>query len=132
MNARCSFRLLAVLLSLLPGVRALAQTPRGAESINFRVLTLDLLHKEATEASEREEARAARLAAVKPSPLSAVNFDVNKDGKLDDKEFATWTAALRKFAVTSPEAMKRFDTDKDGKLSDPEWNAAVDQLFGAR
>jgi hypothetical protein len=102
------------------------------ENISFRMMTLDLLHQEASEAAERERLRTTRPAAAKAAALSAANFDLNKDGKLDEAEFAAWTAELRKTAVKSPEAMKRFDTDKDGKLSDAEWAAAVEQLFGAR
>ncbi len=64
-----------------------------------------------------------------PPELSAVNFDLNKLGKLDDKEFAAWTAALRRSVTQSPAAMKRFDTDHDGRLDDAEWSVALRRLL---
>jgi len=131
MNTRHVFRLLAVASLLTPGVHLLA----AADDLNatFRNMTLDLIAKDVREASEREEIKANRKeAAAKPSPLAPSNFDLNKDGKLDDAEFAAWSAAVRSAAVKSPEAMKRFDKNKDGKLDDAEWTAASTELFGKR
>jgi hypothetical protein len=133
MNTCPTLRLLAVASLLAPGVRLLAEPPSGSESISFRTMTLDLMEKDIREKTEREDHKANRKAApVQPSPLSAANFDLNKDGKLDDAEFAAWNAAVRKAAGKSPEAMKRFDKNKDGKLDDPEWTAASTELFGQR
>ncbi len=128
MNTRFVLRLLAVALVASPGVRLLAD---DSMSFAFRTMTLDLIQKQASEASERQELRATRKEApAQPSALSAANFDANKDGKLDDAEFAKWTAALRQAATKSPEAMKRFDKNRDGKLDDAEWAAALTELFG--
>lgn len=133
MNNRQVLRLLAVASLLTPGVRLLAQTPSASESIPFRTMTLDLVEKDIREKAEREETKANRKETpAKPSPLSAVNFDLNKDGKLDDAEFTAWSAAVRKAVVKSPEALKRFDKNKDGKLDDAEWTAASTELFGKR
>ena len=130
MNTRFILRLLAVALVISPGVRLLAD---DNNTLMFRTMALDLMQKQATEASEREQLRAARKEApAQPSALSATNFDANKDGKLDDAEFAKWTAALRKAATQTPEAMKRFDKNRDGQLDDAEWSAAVTELFGSR
>ena len=127
MNMRFLLRLLAVALVVSPGVRLLADDP-----MLFRTFALDLTQKQAMEASERQELRASRKETPPPSSLSAANFDVNKDGKLDEAEFAQWTAALRRAATNAPEAMKRFDRNHDGKLDDAEWAAAVNELFGSR
>jgi hypothetical protein len=132
MHTRHILRLLAVASLLTPGVRLLA-ADQSADSFGNRVFTLNLLEKDLREAAEREEIKANRKATpAPPSSLSAANFDKNKDGKLDDAEFAAWSAAVRQAAIKSPEAMKRFDKNKDGKLDDAEWTAASAELFGKR
>ena len=130
MNTRLILRLIALSLTVAPGARVLADVPSASETINFRSMTLDMIEKNARETSEREDLRANRKRTAQVSPLSAANFDLNKDGKLDEKEFAAWSAAVRAAVTKSPEAMKRFDTNKDGKLSDAEWAIASEQLFG--
>ena len=131
MNTRASVRLCAVLLSIAPAVLSAQSSPAVAPpDYSSRLMTLDMLVRNANDVSEREQLAASRPA--KPAALSAANFDANKDGKLDDKEFASWTAELRKLAMKTPAAMKRFDADKDGKLSDAEWSAAVTELFGEK
>ena len=123
-------RLCAALFVVVPASSLMAQRSAVPETPTMRLMALELLARNANEASERAELAASR--PVKPAPLSAANFDANKDGKLDDKEFAAWTAELRKVATRTPAAMKKFDTDKDGALSDAEWSAAVTELFGER
>jgi hypothetical protein len=126
-------RFFAVCLSVSPAaLHAQGASATPPSDYSYRRLALDLFARNANEASERQESAAARQAAAKASPLSATNFDLNKDGKLDDKEFAAWTAELRKAVEKNPPALKRFDTDKDGKLSDAEWSAAVSELFGEK
>lgn len=128
MNIRLILRLLAVASFLTPGIRLLAADPYGTRTFN-----LNLLEKDLRETAEREEIKANRKPAPAwPSSLAAANFDINKDGKLNDAEFATWSAAVRKAAVKSPAAMKRFDKNSDGKLDDAEWKTASDELFGQR
>jgi hypothetical protein len=131
MNTRQVLRLLAVASLLSPGIRLLA-VDAGADPFGTRNFSLNLLEKDIRDTNEREETRQARKEAAKTSPLSAANFDLNKDGKLDDTEFAAWSAAVRKAAAKSPEALKRFDKNKDGKLDDAEWTAASVELFGKR
>ena len=132
MKTRSVLRLLAVVpLLAAPGVRLLASPATESDALGVRVFVLNLIEKDLREAAEREEIRANRKPAPAPvSSLSAANFDLNKDGKLDDQEFAAWSAAVRRAAGKSPEAMKRFDKNKDGKLDDAEWNAALNWMFG--
>ena len=132
MNVRHSLRLLAVIALVFPAVRVFAQTSTFNPAFDNRVFTLELMTKEANEASEREARRQALPAPAKRASLSAANFDLNKDGKLDDTEFAAFTGEVRKVAARSSEAMKRFDANRDGKLDDAEWKAAVNVLFGER
>lgn len=133
MTTRPILRLLAVALIVAPGARLLASLESEADALSARNYALNLLEQGLRESSDREAARAGhKEAAAKPSPLSAVNFDVNKDGKLDEAEFAKWSAAVRLAVVKSAEAMKRFDKNSDGKLDDAEWAAAGNELFGVR
>jgi hypothetical protein len=133
MNTRHVLRLLAVVSLLAPGARLLANAATESDALGVRVFSLNLLEKDLRETAEREAIRANRKATPPPpSSLSAANFDVNKDGKLDEAEFAKWSAAVRAAVVKSPEAMKRYDTNKDGKLDDAEWAAASTVLMGKK
>lgn len=96
---------------------AIPATAAHEEALGFRKFALDLYMERVTELSAREalaRARAARLAAA--------TYDLNHDGKLDERELAAWEKAVRVAVEQSPEALKRYDLNHDGKLDDTEWS----------
>jgi Ca2+-binding EF-hand superfamily protein len=125
MKTRTPFLILAVAL-LAPGARLAAQTGSPAEDLTGaqRMMQLDMMEKQVRENAEREAARAKR------SKLSAATYDLNHDGKLDEKEFAAWEKALRAAVAKMPWAMKKYDKNRDKKLDDAEWAVAFKELTG--
>ena len=111
---------------LLPGARLPAQTANDDMTTSWRVLDLGLLERQASEAAEREAARARR------TRLSAATYDRNHDGKLDEQEFAAWEKAVRTEFEASPRAMKKYDRNHNRKLDDAEWAVARRELLGDR
>jgi hypothetical protein len=110
----------------------LAQRASESDQILFRTITLDLTAAKAGRDSARAELRAAHAKeAAKVTPaLSAADFDLNHDGKLDNAEMAAWIAAVRAAAQQSPSFMQRFDRNHDGRLDDAEWAVAGKEIFG--
>ncbi len=128
MNAQ-TFRLLPLVLALSGGTALTAQSTNGhrndgsrRDSFNnayFRQYYVDAIDENARELSEREQT--AQKHSQKAALPSAVNFDTNHDGRLDEKELAGWEKAVRAAADRSPAVLQRFDTNHDGKLDDAEW-----------
>lgn len=116
----------AAVVMLAAGARLAAQAVRDNEnlSLQIRAMSLDLLVQSANAASEREAARAER------QRLSAATYDADRNGKLDDREFAAWEREVRAYAEKSPALLKKFDRNRDRKLSDAEWAAARRELIG--
>lgn len=106
---------------ILGTVRLSAQTSGSPYDAYF---SLNVLGQDYRNAADRER-------AVKES-LSAANFDVNHNGKLDDQEYDAWQKRVRTFVQQQPELMKRFDRNRDGVLSDREWDFAYGQIFEAK
>ena len=126
MKTRTSLLVLTAAL-LVPGARLLAQTAPASENMNatFRIMTLDLMEKQVREADEREAGRA------RTARLSAATYDLNHDGKLDDREFAAWEKNVRAVLEETPKALKKYDLNHDKKLDDAEWAVARKELLGS-
>ena len=63
--------------------------------------------------------------------LSAATYDLNHDGKLDDKEFAAWEKNVRAVMEETPAMLKKYDRNHDKKLDDAEWAVARKDLLGS-
>lgn len=118
-------RILApIVLAILAGTRVQGDAPRPDpyNDASARQFSIDLLVRQATEQSEREQARKGRS-------LAASDYDLNRDGKLDEKEMAAWQKGVRAAADKSPACLARFDQNHDGKLDDAEWAACWQALI---
>ncbi|MGH7947322.1 MAG: hypothetical protein ACREF9_20305, partial [Opitutaceae bacterium] len=51
-------------------------------------------------------------------------FDLNADGKIDEREFVELEQFVRPRVEASPEQVRRHDGNGDGKLDDAEWIVA--------
>ncbi len=126
---------------LMPSARLPAQSAPASRNLNgpvsaspsaspdspnytYRLMALDMLIRQAQETSEREAVRERR------ARLSAATYDLNHDGKLDEKEFAAWEKAVRAAVAESPRLMKKYDKNHDKKLDDAEWAVAFRDLLG--
>jgi hypothetical protein len=106
---------------LVPSARLLAAS--DDLTATFRVMNLDLLEKQTREASEREAARA------RTARLSAATYDINHDGKLDEKEFAAWEKEVRAVMEQTPNVLKKYDKNHNKKLDDAEWAVVRRELL---
>jgi len=115
-------RTLTVLFSavlLLAGAARLGAQPANTPYDGY--FSLNVLGQDYRNAAERED--------VAKNALAAATYDVNHDGKLDEKEFAAWQKRVRSFVEQQPALMKKFDRNRDGWLNDAEWHAAYDVIF---
>ena len=71
------------------------------------------LSAQATMGGTKESKRATRLQKMQSNPRLLKRFDTNKDGKIDESEFAVMRAKRK-------ENRTKWDTNGDGKLDDTE------------
>lgn len=111
---------------MLAAALLLARSAGGSDDLTatIRLMNLDLMEKQVRDASDREAGRA------RTARLSAATYDLNHDGKLDDKEFAAWEKEVRAVMEQTPKAMKKYDKNHNKKLEDEEWAVARKELLG--
>lgn len=119
MNPRIPLVVLTAALVVTPGARLLAfSTSIDEADARLRLMSLDLLDRQARAAADLENARA------ETARLAPTTYDLNHDGWLDVTEFAAWEKQVRIAAEKAPHVLKKFDKNHDKKLDDAEWAAA--------